>query len=500
MKLRELLKNAGVKTVEGAENWRDTEITGITLSSLEVKPGFLFIAIKGNQKDGHSYAASSVSRGAAAVAVERISDDIRKLGVPVAITQDSRLAAAAVAANFYHNPSSEMKVVGITGTNGKTTVTHMVEAIWKLEKKNVGLLGTIENRYMGESIPSILTTLDQVKLMKTMSEMRDLGVTNLVLEVSSHALDLKRVDSCHFDVAVFTNLTQDHLDYHITIENYFRAKQRFFTEILEKSEKQSTYAVINADDPFADKIPAPKKGQRITFSTRKENCDIFAKKFALGSHGITATLATPWGEVEINSKLMGLYNLYNMMAATAAVLPLGSSPEIISQALSGLAQIPGRLEKIENNEGINIFVDYAHTPDALENVLKCLTPFCTQRLITVVGSGGERDRGKRPLMAATSREYSDLLILTSDNPRKEDPQSIIADMAKGVEATDPMVIAIIDRGQAIKYAVDEACAGDIVLIAGKGHEDYQIIGDEKICFSDRETVKKYLNKKSGARH
>ncbi len=500
MNLRKVLENAGVTAVEGLENWGETEIAGITISSLEVKQGFLFVAVKGSRRDGHSYVASTVSSGAAAVAVERISDDIRKLGVPVAITRDSRLTAARAASNFHRNPSSEMKVVGITGTNGKTTVAHMVESVWKLERKNAGILGTIENRYMGKTTPSVLTTLDQVKLMETMREMKDMGVTNLVLEVSSHALDLKRVDSCHFDVGVFTNLTQDHLDYHITIENYFKAKQRFFTELLERSEKQNTCAVVNADDPFANRIPAPEKGRRITFSAEKKDSDIFAKRFTIDSRGINSTLATPWGKVEINSKLMGRHNLYNIMAATGALLSLHSSPDVISRALSAFARIPGRLEKIENSAGIDVFLDYAHTPDALRNVLECLTPLRTRRLITVVGSGGDRDRGKRPLMAAVCREYSDLLILTSDNPRTEDPESIIADMAEGVEAKDPGVITVIDRDLAIKHAVDISRAGDILLIAGKGHEDYQIIGNEKIHFSDRYTVKKYLNEKNGAKH
>ena len=497
MRLADVLKNAGIETLTGSQNPGDTEITGITLNSQNVEPGSLFIAIKGKAADGHTYAASAAKKGATALLVEEVSEEIRGLGIPIAKTADSRTAASIVASNFHDHPSLSMKVVGVTGTNGKTTVSHMIEAGWEAEGINTGLLGTIENRYMGRAEAASLTTPDPIAFMSTLREMKDAGVTNVTLEVSSHALDLKRVDGCHFDAAIFTNLTQDHLDYHQTLENYFRAKERFFSEILEKSAKKEVFSIINADDPFANRISVPKRGQKITFSTKKKNSVVFAENFTLDSRGIKATLATPWGKVELDSELMGKHNLYNMMAATGTLLSLGLSPGTTGRALSELTRIPGRLEKIENTSGIDVFVDYAHTPDALENVLECLKPFCAQRLITLVGCGGDRDRKKRPLMAAVGRRYSDILIITSDNPRTEDPEGIIADMTEGIEPRDPGVIVIADREEAIKHAVNKAGSGDTVLIAGKGHEDYQIIGTEKIHFDDREIAGRYLEAKGG---
>ena len=497
MRLADVLKNAGIETLTGSQNPGDTEITGITLNSQNVEPGSLFIAIKGKAADGHTYAASAAKKGAAALLVEEVSEKIRGLGIPVAKTADSRTAASIVASNFHDHPSLSMKVVGVTGTNGKTTVSHMIEAGWEAEGINTGLLGTIENRYMGRAEAASLTTPDPIAFMSTLREMKDAGVTNVTLEVSSHALDLKRVDGCHFDAAIFTNLTQDHLDYHQTLENYFRAKERFFSEILEKSAKKEVFSIINADDPFANRISVPKRGQKITFSTKKKDSVVFAENFTLDSRGIKATLATPWGKVELDSELMGKHNLYNMMAATGTLLSLGLSPGTTGRALSELTRIPGRLEKIENTSGIDVFVDYAHTPDALENVLECLKPFCAQRLITLVGCGGDRDRKKRPLMAAVGRRYSDILIITSDNPRTEDPEGIIADMTEGIEPRDPGVIVIADREEAIKHAVNKAGSGDTVLIAGKGHEDYQIIGTEKIHFDDGEIAGRYLEAKGG---
>ena len=495
MKLADVLKNVEIETLTGSQNPGDKEITGITLNSQNVEPGSLFIAIRGKVADGHMYAASAAEKGAVALLVEEISEEIRGLGIPVAKTGDSRTAASIVASNFHDHPSLSMKVVGVTGTNGKTTVSHMIEAGWKAEGINTGLLGTIENRYMGRAEAASLTTPDPIAFMSMLREMKDAGVRNVMLEVSSHALDLKRVDGCNFDAAVFTNLTQDHLDYHQTLEDYFRAKERFFSEILEKSEKKEVFSIINADDPFANRISVPKRSQKITFSTKKKDSAVFTENFTLDSGGIKATLATPWGKVELDSKLMGKHNLYNMMAATGTLLSLGSSPKTTGRALSELAQIPGRLEKIENTSGIDVFVDYAHTPDALENVLECLKPFCAQRLFTLVGCGGDRDRKKRPLMAAVGRRYSDILIITSDNPRTEDPDRIIADMTEGIEPRDPGVVVIVDREEAIKYAVSKAGCGDTVLIAGKGHEDYQIIGTEKIHFDDREIAEKYLETK-----
>ena len=495
MRLADVLENTEIEALDGPNNPGDTEITGITLNSQNVEPGSLFIAIRGNVTDGHAYAEAAAEKGAAALVVEQIPEHLRNLDIPMVRTRDSRAAAALIASNFHGHPSLSMKLVGITGTNGKTTVSHMIEAGWRGEGESTGLMGTIENRYMGKTEAASLTTPDSVALAGMLREMKDAGVKNVTLEVSSHALDLRRVDGCHFDAAVFTNLTQDHLDYHSTLEDYFRAKERLFSEVLEKSEKKELFSIINADDPLADKISVPKKSRKITFSAKKKESVIFAENFTIDSRGIKARLATPWGKVELDSTLMGKHNLYNMMAAAGTLLSLGSSPGTTGRALSELRSVPGRLEKIENSEAIDVFVDYAHTPDALENVLECLKALCAQRLITVVGCGGDRDREKRPLMASAGRRYSDMLIVTSDNPRTEDPERIIADMTAGTESGDPGVVVITDREEAIKRAVYEAESGDTVLIAGKGHEDYQIIGTEKIHFDDREIAEKYLGQR-----
>ena len=351
MRLDDVLKNAGIEALTGSQNPGDTEITGITLNSQNVEPGSLFIAIRGKVVDGHIYAAPAVKKGAAALLLEEIPEEIQGFGIPVAKTGDSRTAAAIVASNFYDHPSLSMKVVGVTGTNGKTTVSHMIEAGWRAEGISTGLMGTIENRYAGRTEAASLTTPDPIDFTKILHEMKNAGVTNVTLEVSSHALDLKRVDGCHFDAAIFTNLTQDHLDYHQTLGDYFRAKERLFSEILERSAKKEVFSIINADDPFADRISVPKKGRKITFSTKKKDSVVFAENFTLDSGGIKATLATPWGKVELDSQLMGKHNLCNMMAAAGTLLSLGSSPQTTGRALSELRRIPGRLEKIKTLRG-----------------------------------------------------------------------------------------------------------------------------------------------------
>lgn len=499
MELRDVLKNIEIEATAGTAESGGTEILGITVNSNQVKQGSLFIAVHGNVADGHEYLDSAVRNGAAAVLVEKMPDDPQSLAVPVAKTKDSRIAASVAAANFHGNPSLGMKVVGVTGTNGKTTVSHMLEAAWKEMGLNTGLVGTIQNRYSAKTEAASLTTPDGVELAGILREMKKAEVACVALEVSSHALDLRRVDACHFDVAIFTNLTQDHLDYHGTIENYFAAKQRFFTEILEKSEKERIFSVVNADDPFADRIPTPSRGEKITFSLERKDATVFAEDFSIDAGGVRATLATPWGQVELISKLLGKHNLRNMMAATGTLLSLGSSPGATGRAVSGVTRVPGRLERVENELGIDVFVDYAHTPDALENVLGCLRPICRRGLITVVGCGGDRDPKKRPLMAAVGQKYSDALVITSDNPRTEDPEDIIEDMLRGTDRKSSTVQAVVDRQEAIRNAVEKARPGDMLLIAGKGHEDYQIIGTEKIHSDDREIVAKYMEEKSGKR-
>ncbi|NIP30844.1 MAG: UDP-N-acetylmuramoyl-L-alanyl-D-glutamate--2,6-diaminopimelate ligase [Candidatus Dadabacteria bacterium] len=488
MKLRNLLNNVDIKKISGSEN---IEIKGITIDSNKVEEGYMFVAIRGKKIDGHKFASSAVKNGAVALMVEELTTEIDQI-ISVVEVENTRDTLPYIASNFYNNPTNYMTVVGITGTNGKTSISYMLEEIWKQEGKITGVIGTIENRYKNKVIESDLTTPDAIELNKLLFEMKSSGVTHAAMEVSSHALDLKRVDSCNFDVAVFTNLTQDHLDYHQNIDEYYEAKKRLFTEVLTKSTKSDKYSVINIDDPFGLKLYNSLKDNVINYSIRNKKATIYAENIDFKNNGISADIKSGYGNIKINSKLIGQHNLYNLMAAAGTALSLGSSIESINTALNNITHIPGRLEKISNNLGINVIVDYAHTPDALENVIKSLKAVYSGRIITVVGCGGDRDKKKRPLMGNIGHKYSDLLIVTSDNPRTENPDSIIDDIFEGIETDKNRTIRIVDREKAIEHAINSANRNDTILIAGKGHEDYQIIGKEKRDFDDRLISKNYL--------
>lgn len=496
MILNELTAGVKIKKLLGSQN---VGISGITHDSNQVDEGFLFAAIKGDSADGHRFIGQAVERGAKALLAETI-DGIDFRDVSVIIVEDSRASLAQLSSNFYNNPTKEVKLVGITGTNGKTTTTYLLESIIMQENGNVGVIGTVEHRYQGRKIASNMTTPESVELMALLRDMRKSGVEYVVMEVSSHALDKKRVLGCHFDTAVFTNLSQDHLDYHKTLDNYFMTKKTLFTEILKTSDKRPTHSVINADDPYGRELIKEVGGNIISYSIEDRDATVFVDRISLTNEGMVAEVGTPSGKIRIKSNLPGRHNLSNILAATASALSIGVSSGSIERGVSSLSSVPGRLERVDNSLGISILVDYAHTPDALKNVLQVVRPLTKGKLILVFGCGGDRDSAKRPIMGRIGRELSDILIVTSDNPRTERPEKIIEDIEVGVfeAGTRPKnYFRIIDRTSAIGRAIEIASEGDSVLIAGKGHENYQIIGKEKSPFDDREVVKNKIKEMFG---
>ncbi len=480
---------------------KDIEILGISYSSKEVRDGFLFAAIEGEKTDGHKYIESAIENGARALLVEKIPPNYME-DISIVQVENTRSSLAHVSANFFGHPTKDIALVGVTGTNGKTTVTYLLESIWQEEKKNVGVIGTVEYRFSGKKLPSPMTTPESLDLMKLFFDMRNSGIECVVMEVSSHALDRNRVLGCHFDAAVFTNLTQDHLDYHETIENYFNAKKKLFTEILKASEKMGKFSVINFDDPYGREIAKGAAGEIVSYCSKSREATVFVVKKQITSQGIWAILQTPWGKVELNSKFYGEHNLSNILAATATALSLGASISAVETGISKLTSIPGRLDRVDNPIGITVLIDYAHTPDALNNVLNAVKPFTLGKLILVFGCGGDRDPIKRPIMGKIGRALSDILIVTSDNPRTEPPERIIEQIEKGVfEAGcgEKPYFRITDRRDAIRRAIEIGKQGDTVIIAGKGHENYQIIGTKKLPFDDKEEAKTAIEQRDRSR-
>lgn len=476
----------------------DPEIEGLYYDSRRVKAGGLFFALKGVASDGYSFVDAAVKAGAVAVVVDGTSTP---QGIPWVRVADARLAMSQMAAAFYGSPTATLPLIGITGTNGKTTTTYLIESI--LEKSGIpaAVLGTVNYRFREKTIPAPNTTPESVDLQRTLRELIDLGAKGVVMEVSSHALQQRRVDGCCFDVGVFTNLTRDHLDYHLDMESYFQSKMRLFSELLAADRiKPKRCAVVNIDDPYGPRIAQGAVCPVLTYGI-SGNADVRAERVVFSVAGISCVLVTPQGQINLHSELLGRFNLYNILAATAAGIAMDLPLDAIHEGLEHHPQVPGRVERVANDLGLTILVDYAHTGDALENVLRTLTELKKGRIITVFGCGGDRDRGKRPVMGEIAGRYSDLSIITSDNPRSEDPEKIIAEVREGIVPLDigeyvseellhgfseKGYVAVESRREAIRLAVAAAKPGDIVLLAGKGHEDYQIIGSEKHHFDDRE--------------
>lgn len=453
------------------------EITDIVNDHRKVKPGALFVCIKGHTLDGHDFAKEAAENGAAAILSER---DMSQ-SLPLIVVNDTKHAMAVLADAFCGHPTGNLHLVGITGTNGKTTTSFMIEEIFRDAGRKTGLIGTISMKIGDRIIETKNTTPDTIVLQKTFASMVSEGVGAAVMEVSSHALVQGRVDGCDFDVAVFTNLSQDHLDYHETMEEYQKAKGLLFTK-LGNTYTKPKFAVINADDPAGKQYIADTSAHVVTYGI-DQRADFTAKNIVMEGNGTSFTLVSPEGKTDISLKLMGKFSVYNTLAAIAAAYVSKVPLESIVRSVEGVKGVPGRFEGVDEGQDFSIIVDYAHTPDSLENVLKTIREFAKRRIFAVVGCGGDRDRTKRPLMAEAACTYATDPIFTSDNPRSEDPLAILKDMEKGVEGKQYQVIP--DRKNAITAAISAAQEGDVVLIAGKGHETYQIIGDQVFDFDDR---------------
>jgi UDP-N-acetylmuramoyl-L-alanyl-D-glutamate--2,6-diaminopimelate ligase len=466
----------------------EMHIRQVANDSRKVRKGALFVAIHGVATDGNLYAKDATTRGAMAVISENRAPAEWPREVPWIQVHDGRKALAIVAANFYRRPSEALKLVGVTGTNGKTTTSSLIDSILHVSGAKTGLFGTIAyHTPMGEH-PAPNTTPESLDLQSFFAEIRDAGGTYATLEASSHALAMDRLWGCHFAVAVFTNLTRDHIDYHKTFENYFSAKRRLFEGTGAGAPDVS---VINTDDEWGKKLVGLGK-KTLTYGLLNGS-DLKAKKFQLSFNGLNFTAQTPNGAIQVESALVGRINVYNILGAIGVGIGLGLSNAAIETGIRNLRAVAGRFERVDLGQPFLIVVDYAHTDDALENLIRTARELNTKgRIITVFGCGGSRDRTKRPIMGEISGRLSDLSILTSDNPRQEDPLKIISDIVVGTQKSGGKYVIEPDRAKAIHRAIEEARAGDIVLLAGKGHEDYQIFADHTIHFDDREMAKKAL--------
>ncbi len=458
----------------------DLNIDALEYDSRKVKQSSLFCCIVGTFSDGHAYAQKAVDAGAAGLLVERELP----IDLPQVIVPNTRIAMAEMAAELYGHPERELRLVGITGTNGKTTSTYMIKAIAERAGMKAGLIGTIRNMVGKRVIDTERTTPESVDLYRLLREMRDEGVEIVAMEVSSHSLDQHRVHGLTFEVGEFTNLTQDHLDYHKTFENYLAAKKKLFS--------QSKHGVFNIDDPHAAAMMERLTLPVTTFAIR-ERADICASEIDITTRGVQFDIRYPGGKTRINVPIPGLFTVFNAMGVAAVALALNIPMEYIKSGLEDMQSVSGRLEPLPTGDlGFSVFVDYAHTPDALENVLKTVRGFAKSRVITVFGCGGDRDRAKRPIMGEIAGRYSDRLVVTSDNPRSEDPFTIIDAIEEGVKKSGCAYVKIEQRREAIRYALQNAQESDVIVIAGKGHETYQEINGVKHHFDDKETVMELL--------
>ena len=488
----------------------DQIIDSIHYDSRTVTPGGLFVAIHGHRSNGNAYIEEAIEKGAVAVLTEQ--EWSGSPSISVAQVENDRLALAAVSSAFYGNPSQELCVIGITGTNGKTTTAYLIESILIAAGFKVGVIGTINYRFGGQSYTNPVTTPESLDLMQVFRKMVDSGITHVVLEVSSHALDLHRVAFCEFDVGIFTNLSREHLDYHGDMETYWQCKRKLCVGRLGiGSKKGKAAAIVNWDDPRGKELSGEVSVPCLRVGL-SDNCEIRAQNIDLAMDCTSGNVNTPEGDFNFVSSLVGTHNVYNIMSAAGTAIRLGVPLETIQKGIKDLKGVPGRLERVANNIGISVFVDYAHTPDALENVLTVLRSLTSNRMITIFGCGGDRDRDKRPMMGATAGRLSDLVVLTSDNPRTESPEAILSTIVEGVASVQsrqydphelakgfkaPGYVVEPDRRKAIALGLNAAMIEDTVLIAGKGHETYQIVGEKTIPFDDRVEAKKVLDKIAG---
>jgi len=479
----------------------DVEVKGLAYRSRDVREGWLFAAIPGTAVDGHLFVDDAVKRGASALLVRKPPADLPEL-VGVAVVEDPRRALARAAGRFFGFPSRRMDVIGITGTNGKTTTAFLMESVLREAKLNPAVIGTVNYR-MGDLVyPAPVTTPESVDLQAMLAEMLEKGARSAVIEVSSHALHQGRVWGLKFASRVFTNLSHDHLDYHNTMEEYFRAKSLLFTH---EEFGDSGPPVINIDDPWGRRLSEIVGEIAVTYGTGSPDASVRVIRAVSGDAGLSLKITTPAGEIDIASGLLGKMNVYNILASVAVSIAMNLDPNVIKSGIEAVGSVPGRLEPVPNDRGINVLVDYSHTPDALDKVLQAVREFTAGKLFVVFGCGGDRDRAKRPMMGEIAARLADAAIITSDNPRSEDPFDIISEILEGVNTAaagkresrsypegDGVYWVEPDRRKAIVQAIETARSGDAVLIAGKGHEDYQIIGDERIHFDDREVAREAL--------
>ena len=463
----------------------ETEINKITFDSRQVNPGDMFVAIRGVKTDGHKYIPQALSRGACAIVTE---EDLNESfpGTTVIKVQNSRKALASLAACFFNYPAEKLKIIGVTGTNGKTTTTHMISDVLEEHGIKTGIIGTLYIKIRDKTIPARVTTPESLEIQEYLAEMVSAGIGAVAMEVSSHSLYFDRVYGIKFTGAIFTNLTQDHLDFHGDMKKYFNEKKKLFTRIISKDK--GGFGVINNDDPKSREIADILSVPYISYGLFN-NPDLSAKNISLDMHGTSFTAKRAGLSIPVHMKMAGKFNVYNALAAIGTGLFMGVPPSAITKGLERTKGVRGRFELVSEGQPFGIIVDYAHTPDGLKNVLESAKLLTKNRLIAVFGCGGDRDRTKRPVMGETAAILSDVIIVTSDNPRTEEPEAIIADIISGVKKIRKDYQIEPDRRNAIRLAIEQAKDGDVIVIAGKGHETYQIFKDKTIHFDDAEEAR-----------
>ncbi len=481
MTLRDLLHGVTATPVSAVP------IAGLAAHSKQVRRGDLFVAMPGSSADGHAFIEEAIQRGAAAIVAERLPAQMPR-ACPCVVVRDAREALAVIAEKFYGHPTQRLRLLGVTGTNGKTTITYLMKAILEAAGERVGLLGTIVYQIGERAVPSTNTTPGTLELQRYFAQMVAEGIHWCAMEVSSHALAQGRIARLGFDAAVYSNLGSDHLDYHKTIEAYAAAKRRLFDHVDAEG-----YAVVNVDDEFGRTLAQTMPNRTILTYGIEQAAQVQARNVECSWDGISLVLSTPWGVIPVSTPLLGRHNAYNIVAAATVLLRSGIAPGAIQEGLKALPYVPGRLERVPNDAGIQILIDYAHTADALRLVLLSLRELTRGRLIAVFGCGGSRDESKRPIMGRMAGLLADYAILTSDNPRAETPQDIIRQIQSGLPPTFQSYQIVPDREQAIATALTMAQPNDTVLIAGKGHETYQVFEHVAVPFSDRDVVERVLS-------
>jgi UDP-N-acetylmuramoyl-L-alanyl-D-glutamate--2,6-diaminopimelate ligase len=478
MKLREIIE--GLKILE-TQGDLDVDIKSIAYDSRKACKDSLFVCIDGTKTDGHKFIQNAIDNGAKAFLLQKpVELPEGCIGVRIA---DTRFGMAYTSDKFFNHPSGKFRLTGITGTKGKTTITYMIKSILEKKQLKVGLIGTIANMICDEKLYSTHTTPESVDLQGLFDEMSQRNVEDVVIEVSSHALDLHRVSCSDFDIGVFTNLTRDHLDYHLTFENYLAAKAKLFS--------MCKIGLVNIDNEYGEKILELAQCKTNTFGILNKNADVFARDIVKKQNSVDFYIVTPWGEGPLSVNIPGNFTVYNALAAAAVCLINGIDMEFIQAGLKQVS-VPGRAEVVETGRDFSILIDYAHTPDSLENILNTVKGYVKGRIISVFGCGGDRDRTKRPIMGEISSRLADFTIITSDNPRTEEPESIIKEIESGISNQECCYITITDRKQAIRYSIENAKKDDVIVLAGKGHETYQQFATKTIHFDEREVVKEIL--------